>query len=277
MTRRAPDPTWAAVCAWLLLLGLWQGAHGGLLHQTLAPPLPYAGIDPAYWLLHGSGLYAVLARPPVALGWALALAAALVAQLAGRPRAPWLVPLLLVPYGLAFNAAFGFPAHSTYPPLFAAAYGCWAGGRKAGLAAEGFRYVAAFPLASAAAWKLASGALAHPAALADLLAYQHAAWRATLAATGTEPGAQSALIDAIAARPALAAAGLLGVFGLQASFAAAYVTRRLDRAYPWLLAVFVALLWAVMRLDFSGLLALAPFFARRAATAPSPAPAEPVS
>ena len=244
------------LCATMLVLGCWQALNGGLLHQFAGPPAAYAGIDPAYWLLHGSGLYALLMQPMVASLFAAGIGGLLLWG-SWRPHALALraLPILLWPYGLALNAAWGYPAHSTYPLLFAGAIFLWAGRPTFRLAAEGMRYLAAFVFASAAAYKLAGGVFTHPEALAMVLPYQHAAFLAF-----HPDGWHATVLRWLMDQPRLLAMGMLGMALLQASFVGAFFTRRWDNIYRWLIAFFVLGLWLVMRLDFAFLLVFCPFF-----------------
>jgi hypothetical protein len=272
-----PVLRYRVLCAAVLLWGCFQGHQGGLLPQLNWSWHPstqglmtgfYAGIDPAYLLLHGSGLFGLLIQPTAARLFTYCLGLALLAQVL-RPNKglAWSLAIALPAYGLCLNAALGFPAHSTYPALLLMPFGLWALGPHGRLAEDGFRYVAAFPLASAAVYKVLQGGPAEAGSMVELLQWQHAGlllesgWPLAEGSGWRHRASLSAIRWAIA-HPSLARIGYLSAFALQASFLLAFFTKRLDAWFPWLLLLFVLQLGLFMRLDFSSLLILAVFFIR---------------
>ncbi len=240
----------------ILLIGLWKFLQGGLLHQFYQPPAHYAGIDPAYWLLHGSGLFVFMNQEIVALIWAIVLAALLALSVVfPKPSLLRLIPMLLIPYGLGINAAFAYPSHSMYPILFGSCLFFFAGSRSFSLFAEAIRFYAAFVFFSAACYKLFGGALAEPMHMADLLIYQHGTYFAF-----HQGALHQSLLSWLIAHPGLVEGGFLFVFGLQAAFVLAFFTRRFDHILIGFIVLFVILLWLIMRLDFTEMLVFLPFF-----------------
>ncbi len=288
MVTPSPDwtPRWRyrVLCLAVLAWGCWQYLQGGLLHQLVwsysretgrLVAGHYAGIDPAYAVLHGSGLFGLLIQPKTALlaTWVLG---GLLAWQSLRPTTwvAWVLLLFAWAYGLAINAALGYPAHGTYGPMLALGFGIWAAGQHGKLAADGFRYVAAFPMASAAVYKIVQGALFDIGSMSDLLRWQHAGlfmqepWPIALGHTWMDLFSEGFILWLVD-HPIACSLGFLFVFLIQLVFIGAFLTKRLDPLYVWLLPLFIVIIGLAMRLDFSGLLVLCVFFVRTRKTVPS--------
>ncbi len=252
----APHNLKRLLCIIFIFNLTWKYFQGGLIHQYSNPPAHYVGIDPAYWILHASGLYHWLAIDTNALLVEVLLLILLVLG-ALLPKS-WIIvsiPILLVPYGLANNAAMGFPSHSTYPLLFSSIPLLFAASRSFLLLCASVRYYTAFIFVSAAGYKIFGGGLSNIKDMADLILYQHSQYFMF-----SRQSAHQSFLMWLSSQPRLAGALFLSVVLLQSSFLLAFFTRAFDHFLALFALLFVAGIWLVMRLDFTELIALVPFF-----------------
>jgi hypothetical protein len=206
-----------------------------LFSQLSQPVLIDPGIDNTYWLFHWWGIPHMVTHSVIwsaVLDILLFLIPVVASIIPGRRVYAVLFTILACIYQITYSTYAIHHYHSLLGVLFLSIPFWFGPGQRFTMLWEAARYYFFFIFASAALWKLSTGALWHSGQMSSILMSQHAQ-----AIYDYPTSWSSHLYSYLISHPGIAQLFLWAGFAIQLSFFGGFFTRKYDRVY---LALFVS-------------------------------------